>query len=555
MSKTNRKPRSRAKPAASVPPFLHKIYEILENPCHQDLISWNQEGNAFIIKNVTEFTENVLPKYFKHSNFASFVRQLNLYDFHKSRYENNGSEFYHKLFKRDEKQLLSEIKRKMPNDNGSDSPSQFFYQSEEVSTEGQSSSSFQCASTLQDLINRQERLENAMKIVHTQNKQLIKENKMLWNEVTALKTKQGNTEKATRVLNGQNSQLIQKNSYLWNEMILNRERYERKVEKLMIFLISVLQCQGKNHPLFKKKNPPPRTGNGEEENSFDNIRSSNPENNNFSVLPVKQIIKHFGNKKGKTQLDKLLERLDEENLTNLFGNKPLTLDEKDCLLKLSSLLEVETGNANFSGLEFLADKRPHQLNRSFEEENPRDGSSKLCKLEYEDHDAALLMNSEERSRKELLKNSPLFERFTRDEKIIDMTSPMRIEDEFEMLSFHQKDLANNIEYDFIGGFDKPLVPFNRNNSFFANHFSEDEGDDGEEEVKKDSSFLSNKSLHKSHSASLLDFHTKNDSKLDEVFRLFSPTSFLNNHFNQENGNNQETFFNCGTNIMPIDSNN
>jgi len=83
--------------------------------------------------------------------------------------------------------------------------------------------------------------------------------------------------------------------------------------------------------------------------------------------------------------------------------------------------------------------------------NHKDGSSKLCKLEYEDHDAALLMNSEERSRKELLKNSPLFERFTRDEKIIDMTSPMRIEDEFEMLSFHQKDLANNIEYDFIGG--------------------------------------------------------------------------------------------------------
>ena len=125
-------------------------------------------------------------------------------------------------FNKFKRQLLSEIKRKMPNDNGSDSPSQFFYQSEEVSTEGQSSSSFQCASTLQDLINRQERLENAMKIVHTQNKQLIKENKMLWNEVTALKTKQGNTEKATRVLNGQNSQLIQKNSYLWNEMILNR---------------------------------------------------------------------------------------------------------------------------------------------------------------------------------------------------------------------------------------------------------------------------------------------------------------------------------------------
>jgi len=110
----------------------------------------------------------------------------------------------------------------MPNENGSDSPSQFFYQPEE-GNEGNSSSSFQYSpTTLQDIISRQERLENAMKIVQSQNKQLLKENKMLWSEVTSLKTKQGNTERATRALNGQNSQLLQKNSYLWNEMIMNR---------------------------------------------------------------------------------------------------------------------------------------------------------------------------------------------------------------------------------------------------------------------------------------------------------------------------------------------
>ena len=49
---------------------------IYKNSEYEDIISWNHEGDAFIVKKQNEFAEKVLPKYFKHNNFQSFVRQV-----------------------------------------------------------------------------------------------------------------------------------------------------------------------------------------------------------------------------------------------------------------------------------------------------------------------------------------------------------------------------------------------------------------------------------------------------------------------------------------------
>lgn len=48
-----------------------------------NVVSWGPKGDSFVVKDMNEFTKSVLPRIFKHSNFASFVRQLNKYDFHK----------------------------------------------------------------------------------------------------------------------------------------------------------------------------------------------------------------------------------------------------------------------------------------------------------------------------------------------------------------------------------------------------------------------------------------------------------------------------------------
>ncbi|KAG0746612.1 hypothetical protein G6F57_006584 [Rhizopus arrhizus] len=106
----------------TVPDFIQKLFRMLENDSSESVLTWGLNGTTFIVRDTMEFSRTVLPKHFKHSNFASFVRQLNKYDFHKVRqvddsrksYDSQAWEFVHPKFIRHRKDLLEEIKRKVP---------------------------------------------------------------------------------------------------------------------------------------------------------------------------------------------------------------------------------------------------------------------------------------------------------------------------------------------------------------------------------------------------------------------------------------------------------
>ncbi|CBI33849.3 unnamed protein product, partial [Vitis vinifera] len=52
---------------------------MVDDPATNSIVSWSPTNNSFVVWNPPEFARDLLPKYFKHNNFSSFVRQLNTY--------------------------------------------------------------------------------------------------------------------------------------------------------------------------------------------------------------------------------------------------------------------------------------------------------------------------------------------------------------------------------------------------------------------------------------------------------------------------------------------
>jgi heat shock transcription factor 1 len=107
--------RKRKSTKASVSAFLLKVYDMLNKPeeALQGCIGWGEDGLSFKIVDEALFASTILPRYFKHNNFSSFIRQLNMYDFRKVRQRLSTDQvFKHPFFQKDRPDLLPQVKRK-----------------------------------------------------------------------------------------------------------------------------------------------------------------------------------------------------------------------------------------------------------------------------------------------------------------------------------------------------------------------------------------------------------------------------------------------------------
>jgi heat shock transcription factor len=154
------------------PAFVMKVWSMVNDEKNHQYIRWNSDGKTFQVFHREEFMKEILPKYFKHNNFASFVRQLNMYGWHKVQDITSGTlnddknqeeiwQFKNPNFIRGHEELLDKIVRNKT------------IQEDEQSTN---------ANTLQLILSELNQIKMNQIAVNEDLKRIRKDNKTLWQE-------------------------------------------------------------------------------------------------------------------------------------------------------------------------------------------------------------------------------------------------------------------------------------------------------------------------------------------------------------------------------------
>ncbi len=95
-----------------IPNFPTKLMDMLSRPDLAHIISWMPHGRSWKVHKPREFEIRVIPMFFEHSKFSSFIRQANGWGFRRMvRKGPDLNSYYHEIFLRGNPHLIKLMKR------------------------------------------------------------------------------------------------------------------------------------------------------------------------------------------------------------------------------------------------------------------------------------------------------------------------------------------------------------------------------------------------------------------------------------------------------------
>ena len=344
--------------------FLLKLYEILSKEEYSKIIHWSQNGSYIVITNIHLLAKKILPIYFNHQNYSSFVRQLNMYNFHKIRTDPDKQEQYFINESLNKNKTLNEIqnfKRKEKNKQKC-----LFFQDEDsnikytILPNKKEEENKILEESLELEENDDKIVDNFQSLISAGKANSNTKDKIL---LLLLNKSKENMDKQNEIKNKLkeiNTKTCEVNSQIKNinDEIESQNIFLKKIKNLYIFLVSLLMR--KNNFISEKKN----------ENKI-NIGNNDINKNKGSKKNLSDFINRYIDYIGHKNINGFINFIKNNKLNNNKKNNSLNCKYLSNIVQKGENFSIKNENFNFddylNNIEMLSFKsrKSNKFNDSF----------------------------------------------------------------------------------------------------------------------------------------------------------------------------------------------